>query len=89
MCKIDPFEPCPIKFPVEHFEDHQAEFLRPYLDIIKGLKDQSNLPIAAYHVSGEYAMLKAASMNGPALRFPPHRGGSRKAVTGVFLRLVG
>lgn len=24
--------------------------LRPYLDIIKGLKDQSNLPIAAYHV---------------------------------------
>jgi len=36
----------------------------PYLDIIKGLKDQSNLPIAAYHVSGEYAMLKAAAMNG-------------------------
>jgi porphobilinogen synthase len=36
----------------------------PYLDVIKGLSDQSNLPIAAYHVSGEYAMLKAAAMNG-------------------------
>jgi len=36
----------------------------PYLDVIKGLHDQSNLPIAAYHVSGEYAMLKAASQNG-------------------------
>merc|ERR1711977_233472 len=36
----------------------------PYLDIIKGLHDNSDLPIAAYHVSGEYAMLKAASING-------------------------
>eukprot|EP00913_Durusdinium_trenchii_P002192 g2024.t1 len=36
----------------------------PYLDIIKGLNEQSNLPIAAYHVSGEYAMLKAAAQNG-------------------------
>merc|ERR1711865_370020 len=36
----------------------------PYLDVIKGLYGQSNLPIAAYHVSGEYAMLKAASQNG-------------------------
>lgn len=36
----------------------------PYLDIIKGLHDNIDLPIAAYHVSGEYAMLKAASQNG-------------------------
>merc|ERR1719491_361799 len=36
----------------------------PYLDIIKGLHEQSNLPIAAYHVSGEYAMLKAAAEKG-------------------------
>jgi porphobilinogen synthase len=35
-----------------------------YLDIIQKLKADSNLPIAAYHVSGEYAMLKAASNNG-------------------------
>eukprot|EP00928_Gymnodinium_smaydae_P086260 TRINITY_DN7020_c0_g1_i2.p1 TRINITY_DN7020_c0_g1~~TRINITY_DN7020_c0_g1_i2.p1 ORF type:complete len:504 (-),score=106.13 TRINITY_DN7020_c0_g1_i2:147-1658(-) len=36
----------------------------PYLDVIKGLHEQSHLPIAAYHVSGEYAMLKAAAQNG-------------------------
>lgn len=36
----------------------------PYLDIIQSLKNNSNLPIAAYQVSGEYAMLKAASQNG-------------------------
>lgn len=36
----------------------------PYLDIIKILHEQSSLPIAAYHVSGEYAMLKAAALNG-------------------------
>ena len=36
----------------------------PYLDVIKLLKDNSNLPIAAYHVSGEYAMMKAAVQNG-------------------------
>ncbi|WP_207434092.1 porphobilinogen synthase [Sabulibacter ruber] len=35
-----------------------------YLDIIKLLKDNSNLPIAAYNVSGEYAMVKAAAQNG-------------------------
>jgi len=33
----------------------------PYLDIIRRLKDFSNLPISAYHVSGEYAMMKAAA----------------------------
>jgi len=35
-----------------------------YLDVIKELKDSSNLPIAAYHVSGECAMLMAACRNG-------------------------
>jgi porphobilinogen synthase len=35
-----------------------------YLDIIKLLKDNFNLPIAAYNVSGEYAMVKAAAKNG-------------------------
>ncbi|MFN0049791.1 MAG: porphobilinogen synthase [Cytophagales bacterium] len=35
-----------------------------YLDIIKLLKDNFNLPISAYNVSGEYAMIKAASQNG-------------------------
>lgn len=36
----------------------------PYLDVIRRLKDASNLPIAAYHVSGEYAMIKAACERG-------------------------
>jgi porphobilinogen synthase len=35
-----------------------------YLDIIRLLKDSSNLPVAAYNVSGEYAMVKAADSNG-------------------------
>ena len=35
-----------------------------YLDIIKLLKDHYNVPITAYNVSGEYAMLKAASEKG-------------------------
>ena len=36
----------------------------PYLDIISDLKHTFNLPIVAYQVSGEYAMLKAAISNG-------------------------
>jgi porphobilinogen synthase len=36
----------------------------PYLDIIRRVKDQFGVPTFAYQVSGEYAMLKAAAMNG-------------------------
>jgi porphobilinogen synthase len=36
----------------------------PYLDIIRRIKDSFEVPTFAYHVSGEYAMLKAASLNG-------------------------
>lgn len=35
-----------------------------YLDIIKLLKDNTDLPVAAYNVSGEYAMVKAAAQKG-------------------------
>lgn len=35
-----------------------------YLDIIQELKNNFPIPIAAYHVSGEYAMLQAAAKNG-------------------------
>lgn len=35
-----------------------------YLDVIQLLKNNSQLPIAAYHVSGEYAMIHAAARNG-------------------------
>jgi len=36
----------------------------PYLDIISRVREVSLLPLAAYNVSGEYAMIKAAEMNG-------------------------
>ena len=50
-------------------ESEGADFLmvKPalsYLDIIKTLNDNFDLPIAAYNVSGEYAMIKAAAQNG-------------------------
>lgn len=35
-----------------------------YLDVMRTLKDQFDLPLVAYNVSGEYAMVKAAAMNG-------------------------
>ena len=35
-----------------------------YLDVIHMLKEQFDIPISAYNVSGEYAMLKAAAQNG-------------------------
>ena len=35
-----------------------------YLDVIARVKEEFGLPTAAYHVSGEYAMLKAAARNG-------------------------
>lgn len=36
----------------------------PYLDIVRGVRAHTALPVAAYHVSGEYAMLRAASASG-------------------------
>ena len=50
-------------------ETEGADFLmvKPalaYLDIIRLLKDNSSLPIAAYNVSGEYSMIKAAAQKG-------------------------
>jgi porphobilinogen synthase len=36
----------------------------PYLDIVRRIKDDTDLPVAAYNVSGEYSMLKAAAQNG-------------------------
>ncbi len=36
----------------------------PYLDVVRRVKDETGAPVAAYHVSGEYSMLKAAAANG-------------------------
>jgi len=35
-----------------------------FLDILRMVRDRFDLPTAAYHVSGEYAMIKAAAQNG-------------------------
>jgi porphobilinogen synthase len=35
-----------------------------YLDVIREVKNKFNLPLAAYNVSGEYSMIKAAGKNG-------------------------
>jgi porphobilinogen synthase len=50
-------------------EDEGADFLMvkpagPYLDVIRFMRENTALPVAAYQVSGEYAMLKAAAVNG-------------------------
>jgi porphobilinogen synthase len=36
----------------------------PYLDVLRRAKDDTAFPMAAYHVSGEYSMIKAAAQNG-------------------------
>jgi porphobilinogen synthase len=36
----------------------------PYLDVVRRVKEATGAPVAAYHVSGEYSMLKAAAENG-------------------------
>jgi porphobilinogen synthase len=36
----------------------------PYLDVLAALRDRFDLPLAAYHVSGEYSMIKAAAERG-------------------------
>jgi porphobilinogen synthase len=36
----------------------------PYLDVLRRVRETTKLPVAAYSVSGEYAMIKAASQNG-------------------------
>ena len=35
-----------------------------YLDVIAAVRAATDVPVAAYHVSGEYAMIKAAAANG-------------------------
>ncbi|MGH9861368.1 MAG: porphobilinogen synthase, partial [Candidatus Acidiferrales bacterium] len=36
----------------------------PYLDVIRAVREKFDVPVAAYNVSGEYAMVKAAARNG-------------------------
>jgi len=36
----------------------------PYLDVVRRVKEETGAPVVAFHVSGEYSMLKAAAQNG-------------------------
>ena len=51
----------------------------PYLDVIRRVRDETNLPLAAYNVSGEYSMVKAAAGNG----WIDERGAVLEALTGI------
>lgn len=52
----------------------------PYLDVISKAREITNLPIAAYNVSGEYSMVKAAAANG----WIDERKVVLEALTGIF-----
>jgi porphobilinogen synthase len=51
----------------------------PYLDVIRRVKDATGMPVAAYNVSGEYAMVKAASAQG----LLDERAAVLEALTGI------
>src|SRR6059036_1993614 len=51
----------------------------PYLDVLARLKERTLLPLAAYHVSGEYAMVKAAAAAG----YLDERAAVLEALTGI------
>ena len=36
----------------------------PYLDVIRAVRERFDVPVGAYNVSGEFAMVKAAAQNG-------------------------
>jgi porphobilinogen synthase len=51
----------------------------PYLDVIRRVKEATLLPVAAYNVSGEYSMLKAAAAAG----YLDERAAVLEALTGI------
>ena len=51
----------------------------PYLDVIRRVREATELPVAAYNVSGEYAMIKAAAAQG----LLDERGAVLEALTGI------
>ena len=64
--------------------DEQADIVmvKPalaYLDVVRAVRDSTELPLAAYNVSGEYAMLKAAAAQG----WIDERGAVLEALTGI------
>jgi porphobilinogen synthase len=65
-------------------EDEGADVLMvkpalPYLDVIRRIRETTELPVAAYNVSGEYAMIKAAAAQG----LIDERAAVLEALTGI------
>jgi porphobilinogen synthase len=65
-------------------EDEGADVLMvkpalPYLDVIRRIRESTELPVAAYNVSGEYAMIKAAAAQG----LIDERAAVLEALTGI------
>ena len=65
-------------------EDEGADVLMvkpalPYLDVIRRVRESTELPVAAYNVSGEYAMIKAAAAQG----LIDERAAVLEALTGI------
>jgi porphobilinogen synthase len=51
----------------------------PYLDVIRAVRESFDLPVAAYNVSGEYAMIKAAAAKG----YMDEREGALESLTAI------
>jgi len=52
---------------LDYLEGADVLMVKPatiYLDVLKTLREEFDVPLAAYHVSGEYALIKAAAKNG-------------------------
>ncbi len=52
---------------IDYSEGADVLMVKPatiYLDVLRMVRDRFDLPLAAYHVSGEYALIKAAAQNG-------------------------
>src|SRR5919197_1389048 len=72
------------KFASAFYEQEGADIVMvkpalPYLDVIRRVRESTDLPVAAYNVSGEYAMVKAAAAQG----LLDERAAVLEALTGI------
>lgn len=73
---------------VDADEDEGADILMvkpagPYLDVVRAVRDHTPLPIAAYQVSGEYLMIKAATSGGVASGWLDERAVVMESLLGI------
>ena len=76
----DPFAGVAEKAGIEEGADiEMVKPALPYLDVVRRVKERFGYPVAAYHVSGEYAMIKAAAAAG----LLDERAAVLEALTGI------